>query len=159
MAKTGKGISERGIKNIAVNKKARHRFHIEDTVEAGLVLLGSEVKSLRQGRLSIAEGYVRLEDGEAWLVDVHIPPYEQANQQNHEPLRARKLLLHKKEIQRLIGKISRQGYTLVPMRLYFKHGKAKLEIGLGRGKKQHDKRQDERASDARREIDRARKHR
>ena len=147
------------MKTIAVNKKARHRFHIEDTVEAGLVLLGSEVKSLRQGRLSIAEGYVRLEEGEAWLVDVHIPPYEQANRQNHDPLRARKLLLHKKEIQRLIGKISRQGYTLVPMRLYFRRGKAKLEIGLGRGKKQHDKRQDQKARDARREMDRARKHR
>ena len=159
MGNTGKAMSDGGIKTIAVNKKARHRFHIEDTVEAGLVLLGSEVKSLRQGRLSIAEGYVRLEHGEAWLGDVHIPPYEQANQQNHEPLRARKLLLHKKEIQRLIGKISRQGYTLVPMRLYFKQGKAKLELGLGRGKKQHDKRQDQKASDARREMDRARKHR
>jgi SsrA-binding protein len=157
MANPGK--SEGGTKVISVNKKARHRYHIEDTVEAGLVLLGSEVKSLRQGRISIREGYVRLEAGEGWLVDVHIPPYEQANRQNHEPLRPRKLLLHKKEIERLYGKISRQGYTLVPLRLYFRRGKAKLEIGLGRGKKLHDKRQDEKARDARREMDRGRKQR
>ncbi|MBJ95649.1 MAG: SsrA-binding protein [Rickettsiales bacterium] len=159
MAKAGRSLGEGGIKTIAVNKKARHRFHIEDTVEAGLVLLGSEVKSLRGGRVSITEGYVRLEDGEAFLVDVHVPPYEQANRQNHDPLRPRKLLLHKKEIQRLIGKISRQGYTLVPMRLYFRRGRAKLEIGLGRGKKLHDKRHDQKAKDARREMDRARKPR
>jgi len=157
MANLGK--SEGGFKVISVNKKARHRYHIEDTVEAGLVLLGSEVKSLRQGRVSIMEGYVRLEGGEGWLVDVHIPPYEQANKQNHEPLRARKLLLHKKEIERLFGKISRQGYTLVPLRLYFRRGKAKLEIGLGRGKKLHDKRQDQKSRDAHREMDRARKQR
>jgi len=157
MANPGK--SEGGLKVISVNKKARHRYHIEDTVEAGLVLLGSEVKSLRHGRVSIMEGYVRLEAGEGWLVDVHIPPYEQANRQNHEPLRARKLLLHKKEIERLFGKISRQGYTLVPLRLYFRRGKAKLEIGLGRGKKLHDKRQNQKSRDADREMDRARKQR
>ncbi len=153
------GNSEGGLKVISVNKKARHRYHIEDTIEAGLVLLGSEVKSLRRGRVSLKEGYVRLEEGESWLVDVHIPPYEQANRQNHEPLRPRKLLLHKREIQRLFGKISRQGYTLVPLRLYFRRGKAKLEIGLGRGKKLHDKRQDQKAKDAAREMDRARKQR
>ncbi len=157
MANPGK--SEGGLKVISVNKKARHRYHIEDTVEAGLVLLGSEVKSLRHGRVSIMEGYVRLEAGEGWLVDVHIPPYEQANRQNHEPLRARKLLLHKKEIERLFGKISRQGDTLVPLRLYFRRGKAKLEIGLGRGKKLHDKRQNQKSRDADREMDRARKQR
>ena len=157
MANPGK--TEGGLKVISVNKKARHRYHIEDTVEAGLVLLGSEVKSLRHGRVSIKEGYVRLEAGEGWLVDVHIPPYEQANRQNHEPLRARKLLLHKKEIERMFGKISRQGYTLVPLRLYFRRGKAKLEIGLGRGKKLHDKRQDQKSRDANREMDRARKQR
>ena len=157
MANPGK--SEGGLKVISVNKKARHRYHIEDTIEAGLVLLGSEVKSLRRGRVSLKEGYVRLEEGESWLVDVHIPPYEQANRQNHEPLRPRKLLLHKREIQRLFGKISRQGYTLVPLRLYFRRGKAKLEIGLGRGKKLHDKRQDQKAKDAVREMDRARKQR
>ena len=157
MANPGK--SDGGLKVISVNKKARHRYHIEDTIEAGLVLLGSEVKSLRRGRVSLKEGYVRLEEGESWLVDVHIPPYEQANRQNHEPLRPRKLLLHKREIQRLFGKISRQGYTLVPLRLYFRRGKAKLEIGLGRGKKLHDKRQDQKAKDAVREMDRARKQR
>ena len=157
MANPGK--SDGGLKVISVNKKARHRYHIEDTIEAGLVLLGSEVKSLRQGRVSIMEGYVRLEAGEGWLVDVHIPPYVQANRQNHEPLRARKLLLHKKELERLFGKISRQGYTLVPLRLYFRAGKAKLEIGLGRGKKLHDKRQDQKSRDAKREIDRARRQR
>lgn len=144
-----------GRKVIARNKKAHREFFIEDTWEAGLVLRGSEVKSLRQGRTTLGEGYIRLTDGEAWLVDVHIPPYTQASYNNHEPTRPRKLLLHKRELNRLFGKVAQQGYTLVPMELYFSGGKAKLEFGLGKGKKFHDKRQDNKQRDASREIDRA----
>jgi len=153
------GQSKGGRKSIAVNRKARHRYQIEDTYEAGLVLLGSEVKSLRNGKVTLAEGYVRLEQGEAWLVDVHIPPYEQANRENHEPRRPRKLLLHGRELKRLFGKVAQQGYTIVPLQLYFSGGRAKLEVGLGRGKKLHDKRHDEKKRDAKREIDRALKNR
>ncbi|MCP4870632.1 MAG: SsrA-binding protein SmpB [Proteobacteria bacterium] len=144
-----------GRKVIAKNKKAHRDFFIEDTFEAGLVLQGSEVKSLRNGRLNLGEGYIRMRDGEAWLVDVHIPPYTQASYNNHEPTRPRKLLLHKRELNRLYGKISQQGFTLVPMSLYWLKGKAKLEFGLGKGKKFHDKRQDTKDRDASREIDRA----
>ncbi|MBN94922.1 MAG: SsrA-binding protein [Deltaproteobacteria bacterium] len=153
------GPAKTGHKSIAVNRKARHRYQIEDTYEAGLVLVGSEVKSLRNGKVTLTEGYVRLEEGEAWLVDVHIPPYEQANRENHEPTRPRKLLLHRRELKRLFGKVAQQGYTLVPMQLYFSGGRAKLEVGLGRGKKLHDKRHDEKKRDAKREIDRALKQR
>ena len=119
------------------------------------MLLGSEVKSLRNGRVTLGEGYIRLEGGEAWMVDVHIPPYEQANRQNHDPVRARKLLLHRRELKRLHGKVSQQGYTLVPLQLYFRQGKAKLEFGLARGKKLHDKRQDEKKRDAARQVEQA----
>lgn len=144
-----------GKKSIAFNKQARRLYHIEDRFEAGLVLRGSEVKSLRNGRVTMSEGYVRVEDGEAWLVGVHIPPYAQANINNHEPTRARKLLLHKRELRRLIGKTSQQGFTLVPIELYFRRGRAKLEFGLGKGKKLHDKRQDLKKADAKRSIARA----
>jgi SsrA-binding protein len=144
---------------VATNKRARREYFIEATWEAGLVLMGSEVKSLRNGRLNLSEGYVRLKDGEAWLIDVHIPPYTQASYNNHEPTRPRKLLLHKRELRRLVGKVTQQGYTLVPLSLYFLHGKAKLEVGLGKGKKFHDKRQDTKERDASREIDRALKRR
>jgi SsrA-binding protein len=152
-----KSLPKDGRKVIATNKTARREFHIEDTYEAGLVLLGSEVKSMRNGRLNLGEGYVRIDGGEAWLVGVHIPPYEQANRQNHEPRRKRKLLLHRREISRLIGAVARDGYTLVPMQLYFSKGKAKLELGLGKGKKLHDKRQDDKSASAKREMDRARR--
>ncbi len=149
-----------GRKTVAVNKQAKRLYFIDDVFEAGLVLQGSEVKSLREGRSTLKEGYIRLEKGEAWLVAVHIPPYEQANMNNHEPTRPRKLLLHRREIQKLIGAVSREGYTLVPMSIYFFRGRAKLEFGLGKGKKLHDKRQDQKASDAKRDIQRAlRKHR
>jgi SsrA-binding protein len=148
-----------GIKNIAVNKQAHREFHIEDTFEAGLVLLGSEVKSLRNGKVTLGEGWVRLGDGEAFLSGVYIPPYVQANRENHAPRRERKLLLHKREIQRLVGAVSRQGYTLVPLSLYWSQGKAKLEFGLGKGKKLFDKRADEKKKDAKRDIDRAMRHR
>ena len=150
----GKSPSD-GKKSIAFNKQARRLYHIEDRFEAGIVLRGSEVKSLRNGRVTMSEGYVRLDDGEAWLVGVHIPPYAQANINNHEPTRARKLLLHKRELRRLIGKTSQQGFTLVPIELYFRRGRAKLEFGLGKGKKLHDKRQDLKKADAKRSIARA----
>ncbi len=148
-----------GRKVVATNKRARREFFIEDTWEAGLVLKGSEVKSLRNGRLNLGEGYIKLKDGEAWLVDVHIPPYIQASINNHEPTRPRKLLLHKRELRRLAGKVAQQGYTLVPLQLYFLRGKAKLELGLGKGKKFHDKREDTKKRDAGRDIERALKRR
>ncbi len=144
-------------KTVAVNKQARRLYFIEDTFEAGLVLRGSEVKSLRAGRSTLKEGYIRLEGGEAFLVGVHIPPYEQANINNHAPTRPRKLLLHKRELRKLVGAVSREGFTLVPMSIYFTRGKAKLEFGLGKGKKLHDKRQDQKAADAKRDMDRERR--
>lgn len=148
-----------GRKTIATNKQARRLYHIEDRFEAGLVLRGSEVKSLRNGRVTMSEGYVRIDDGEAFMVGVHIPPYLQANINNHEPTRTRKLLLHKRELRRLIGKTAQQGYTLVPIALYFRQGRAKLEFGLGKGKKLHDKRQDLKKADAKRSMERALKNR
>jgi len=156
MAKTGK-ID--GIMVVARNRRAGLDYFIEDTWEAGLVLLGTEVKSLRQGKASIAEAYVRLDEGEAWLVGATIQPWSHGNRQNHEPTRKRKLLLHRREIERLLGKINQQGYTLVPMELYFSQGRAKLEIGLGKGKKHYDKRQDNKAKDAKRDIARAKRER
>jgi SsrA-binding protein len=143
--------------SVAVNRKARHEFHIDEKLEAGLVLQGSEVKALREARLSFGDAWVRIEHGAAWLVDLHISPYEQANRMNHEPLRPRKLLLHKAEIRRLVGKVSQEGFTLVPLELYFLDGWAKVEVGVARGKKLHDKRQDQREREAKREMDRARK--
>ena len=146
-----------GIKVVARNRRARHDYFIDDTWEAGLVLLGTEVKALREGKASIAEAYVRLDGGEAWLVGATIQPWSHGNRQNHEPTRKRKLLLHRKEIERLIGKIQQQGFTLVPMELYFSQGRAKLEIGLGKGKKHYDKRQDNKERDAKRDMDRAKR--
>jgi len=148
-----------GKKTIATNKQARRLYHIEDRYEAGLVLRGSEVKSLRNGRVTMAEGYVRIDGGEAFLVAVHIPPYKQASINNHEPTRTRKLLLHKSELRRLIGKTAQHGYTLVPIELYFRGGRVKLEFGLGKGKKLHDKRQDLKKADAKRSMERAMKER
>jgi len=130
---------------IAQNKKARHNFEILDTCEAGLVLQGSEVKSLRQGHVSFKDGYVRFSDGEAWLVGVHIAPYENAGpvgQGGHDPERPRKLLLHNHEIKTLMNKVEQKGLTLVPLKLYFSRGKVKLLIGLARGKKSFDRRED-----------------
>ena len=125
---------------VARNKRARHDYHILETWEAGVVLSGTEVKSLRQGRANLTDAYATVRDGEVFLLNLHISPYEQGNQFNHEPTRTRKLLLHRKEIRRLIGGVERQGLTLVPLELYWKNGRAKLEIGLAKGKKQHDKR-------------------
>lgn len=148
-------VKETGRKMIAVNRRARHDYAITDTYEAGLVLQGTEVKSLRAGRASLVDGYAEVRAGEVWLVNVHIPEYDQGTWTNHEPRRPRKLLLHAHEIDRLIGKTRQSGLTLVPMSLYFKDGKAKVEIGLGRGKKAHDKRQDIAAREAKRDADRA----
>lgn len=148
-------VKETGRKVIAVNRRARHDYAIQDTWEAGIVLQGTEVKSLRAGRASLVDGYAEVRDGEVWLMGVHIPEYDQGTWTNHEPRRPRKLLLHAHEISRLIGKTKQSGLTLVPMQLYFRDGKAKVEIGLGRGKKTHDKRQDIAARQANREAERA----
>jgi SsrA-binding protein len=140
---------------IAQNRKARHEFTIEETFEAGLVLTGTEIKSIRAGKVSLAEAYARIERGEAWLVGAHIAPYEAGNRQNHEPRRDRKLLLHRTEIDELLGKTKAKGLTLVPLRLYLgPRGRAKLEIGLARGKKLHDRRREIAARDARRHLER-----
>lgn len=146
---------ERGRKLIAQNRRARHDYHIEDVYEAGLVLTGTEVKSLRAGRASLVDGYATIKDGEAWLNNVHIPEYTQGTWTNHEPRRARKLLLHRGEILRLIGKTKESGLTLVPLALYFKDGRAKVEIALARGKRTHDKRQALAEKQAAREMRRA----
>ena len=130
-----------GRKVVAQNRKARHNYLIEDTVEAGIVLTGSEVKSLRGGRGSITECYAADKDGELYLINSHIPIYEPAGRFNHEPRRPRKLLLHRRQLEKLMGAINREGYTLVPLSIYFnERGRAKVELGLGRGKKKHDKR-------------------
>lgn len=140
---------------ICENRRARHEYEILDTLEAGLVLSGSEVKSLRGGRGSIAEGYALFEDGEAWLVDAHISPYAQANRFNHETRRRRKLLMHSSERVRWARRVVEKGLTVVPLRLYFEGPWVKVELGLARGKKLHDKRESEREREDQREIDRA----
>ncbi len=141
--------------SIARNKRARHDYHILDTWEAGIVLTGSEVKSLRNGKANISDAYGIVKDGEVHLLNLHISPYEQASFFNHEPTRTRKLLLHKREIRKLIGSVERQGLTLVPLELYFSRGKAKVAIGLGKGKKLYDKRADEKLKDDQRDMQRA----
>jgi SsrA-binding protein len=143
------------IESIAKNRRARHDYTIIDTWEAGLVLTGSEVKSLRDGKANLSDAYGIVRDGEIYLINLHISVYDRASYNNHEPTRTRKLLLHKREIGRLIGAIERQGLTLIPLELYFKRGIAKVAIALGKGKKQHDKREDAKARDADREIARA----
>ncbi len=147
------------IKVVATNRKAYHEYFIQDTVEAGLVLVGSEIKSIRAGRVSLQEGFVLFENGEAWLVNVHIAPYDPASRQNHDPKRKRKLLLHRREIERLQGRVQEKGYTLVPTRLYLKEGRAKVELGLARGKKLYDKREAIARKDSKRQIERALKER
>ncbi|HET9186732.1 MAG TPA: SsrA-binding protein SmpB [Acidothermaceae bacterium] len=146
---------ETGRKLIASNKKARHDYHIDDVVEAGVVLMGTEVKSLRAGRASLVDGYAVIKDGEVWLQGVHIPEYTEGTWTNHEVRRPRKLLLHRKEIMRLIGKTRDSGVTLVPLSLYFKDGRAKVELALAHGKKSYDKRQALAERQAGREIARA----
>lgn len=150
MSKTGTGE-----KLVASNRRAHHDFDILETHEAGLVLQGTEVKSLRDSRADLKESYARIDRDEAWLVGLHISPYAQGNRANHDPLRPRKLLLHRGEINRLLGKIMEKGLTLVPLRLYFKQGRAKVELGLARGRKTLDKRHAIREREERREVARA----
>ncbi|MBE4906966.1 SsrA-binding protein SmpB [Cytobacillus suaedae] len=142
-------------KVIAQNKKANHDFFIEETYETGIVLQGTEIKSLRAGRANMKDSYAKVQNGEVFLHNMHISPYEQGNRYNHDPLRTRKLLLHKREISKLIGYTKETGYTLVPLKIYLKNGYAKLLLGLGKGKKQYDKREDLKQKEAKRDIERA----
>ena len=144
-----KRSDERGIKIIAKNRKAFHEFEILDRWEAGLVLQGTEVKSLREGRCNLGDSYAEIREGEAWLLKMHIGPYKHGNIQNHEPFRRRKLLLSRRELRKIRPRLEEQGLTLVPLKIYFKKGLAKLELGLGRGRKTHDKRQ----AKAKRDVD------
>ena len=143
-----------GGRPIAENRKARHKYEVLDTLECGIALVGSEVKSLREGRLSLGEAYGRVKQGEVWLVGADIAEYVQANRMNHDPKRARKLLLHRKEIDNFAGKAHEKGLTLVPLKMYFKRGKAKLLLGLCRGRRVHDKREALKKADTQREISR-----
>jgi SsrA-binding protein len=143
-----------GIKVVARNRKATYDFQIEDRYEAGLVLTGTEIKSIRAGRVNLREGYVQPRGDELWLVGVHIARYDPAGRQGHDPVRPRKLLLHRREINRLIGKVQERGYTIVPLQMYLKEGRAKVEIGLARGKRKYDKREAIRKRDTDREIHR-----
>ncbi len=147
------------IKIIAENRKARHEYHIDDEIEVGMVLRGTEVKSLREGRANLKDAYANIKNGELYLYQVHISPYPFAYYDNHEPLRPRKLLLHKSELKRLIGKVREKGFTLVPLRIYFKNGKAKVKIALARGKRKYDKREAIKERDLKREMDREKKYR
>ncbi len=142
------------VKIICKNRKAFFNFEIEDTFEVGICLMGSEVKSLRDGKANLSDSYGKIRNGEIFLVDCHISPYSQANRENHEPLRDRKLLLHKQEIKKLTGKVAERGYSLIPLRMYFKKGKVKVEMGLARGKKNYDKRESIKKKDQRRELER-----
>ncbi len=140
---------------VALNRRARHEFTIDETFEAGLVLTGTEIKSVRAGKANISNAYARIEKGEAWLIGADIAPFEQGNRYNHEPKRARKLLLHRRQIDELLGRAQQKGQTIVPLRLYLNRGKAKVELGLARGKQQHDRRRDIAERDARRDVARA----
>lgn len=156
---SGKGISINMAKNetlklVANNKKAYHDYFIEDKIECGIALHGTEVKSLRMGKCSIKESFIRIENGEVFVYGMHISPYEKGNIFNKDPLRVKKLLLHRQEINKLVGKIKEKGYTLVPLQVYFTNGKAKVEIGLAKGKKLYDKRDDIAKKDQRRETER-----
>lgn len=142
-------------KVLAQNKKASHDYFIEETYEAGMVLQGTEIKSIRAAKVQLKDSYVRLRNGEAWIINMHISPYEQGNRFNHDPLRERKLLLHKKQIGELVGRTKQDGYTIVPLKIYIKDGYAKLLIGVGKGKKNYDKRDDLKKKEAKREMERA----
>lgn len=146
-------MAKESMKLVANNKKAYHDYFVDEKYEAGLVLHGTEVKSLRMGKCSIKESFIRIEDGEVWVYGMHISPYEMGNIFNKDPLRPKKLLMHKAEIHKLLGKIKEKGFTLVPLQVYFKEGRAKIEIGLSRGKKLYDKRQDIAKKDQRREAE------
>jgi len=148
-----------GEKVVATNKKAFHEYFILEKMEAGICLLGTEVKAIREGRLNLKDSYAMVQSGEAFLFNCHISPYSHGNRENHDPIRSRKLLLHQREIRKLIGKTQEKGLTLVPLRVYFKRGKIKVELGVARGKKLIDKRETERRKEADREATAAMKHR
>lgn len=147
-------MKKKGSKNIATNRKASHQYFLFDSIEAGIALKGTEIKSLRAGRVSLRESYVQIDGSEAWLVNAHIAPYDPASRFNHDPRRRRKLLLHKREILRLDERVRQRGYTIVPTKMYFKEGRVKVEIALARGKQKYDKRRELAKRDAQREMDR-----
>jgi SsrA-binding protein len=152
--KAKKGAREPASGDVATNRRARHKFELVEKFEAGIVLRGSEVKSLRGGRAQMADAYAVVQEGEVWLRNLHIPPYEPASRENHDPERPRKLLLHRSEIERLIGKTAQKGLTLIPTRIYFKGSRAKVELGLARGKEGRDRRREIADRDVRREVER-----
>jgi SsrA-binding protein len=154
-AKKDKKAAGDGTVNITRNRRATHEYEIIDAVECGLVLVGTEVKSLRAGLANLDDAYARIDGGEVWLIGSEIPEYEYGNRLNHKPKRPRKLLLHRREIDRVAGKAAEKGLTLVPLRMYFKEGKAKVELAVAKGKQTHDKRESLKKSDAKRQIDRA----
>jgi SsrA-binding protein len=151
-------LSADAVKTIATNRKAHHDYFIEDKFEAGLVLTGTEIKSIRAGHVNLRDSFAVVKEGEMWLMNTHIAPYDQGTYTNHEPRRPRKLLMHRREINRITGKLQEKGFTLVPLRLYLKNNLAKVELGLARGKKQYDKRATLREKETRREIDRVVAH-
>lgn len=153
----GKRMSKKFDKPLAQNRKASHDYFIEETYEAGIVLQGTEIKSIRAGRVSLKDAHVRIVNGEAQIINMHIATYEQGNRFNHDPTRTRKLLLHRHEIDKLFGLVQQKGYAIVPLKLYIKNGYAKVLIGLGKGKKQYDKREDLKQKQMKRDIDRAMK--
>jgi SsrA-binding protein len=155
MNRHAKKSDDDAIKIVCRNKRAFHEYEVSDTIECGLVLTGTEVKSLRDGSASLEDAYAKLEDGEVWLIGSDIPEYTMGNRMNHKPKRPRKLLLHRREINKFAGKATQRGYTLVPLKLYFKDGRAKVELAVARGKQLYDKRQDKKKADAQREIRRA----
>lgn len=142
-------------KVVATNRKARHDYFLLETLEAGIALQGSEIKSIRAGQISLKEAYVRIDGEQAWLVNAHVAPYDPASRENHDPLRDKKLLLHKKEIKKLWDEVRQKGTTIIPLRVYLSRGRAKIEIAVAKGKRKYDKRQDLKKKDAQREIDRA----
>ncbi|WP_028402143.1 SsrA-binding protein SmpB [Ectobacillus panaciterrae] len=142
-------------KTVAQNKKAYHDYFIEETYEAGIVLQGTEIKSIRAGRVNLKDAYARIQNGEIWIFGMHVSPYEQGNRYNHDPLRTRKLLLHRKEILKLIGYTKETGYTIVPLKIYLQNGFAKMQLGVAKGKKNYDKREDLKKKEAKRDIERA----
>lgn len=148
-------MSSGGVKVIAENRKAFHDYFIEDRIEAGIILTGTEIKSIRNGRINLKDSYARIDNGEVWVYQMHISPYEQGNRFNHDPLRPRKLLLHRSEINKLVGKIQQQGLTLIPIKIYLKKGMAKVELAVGQGKKNYDKRQALAEKEGKRDIERA----
>lgn len=148
---------EENIKNIVTNRKARHEYEITDSIEAGMVLMGSEVKSLRNGKANLGDAYAKFMRGELWVIGMHISEYKEATHQNHEPLRERKLLLHKNELKKLNRRVEEKGMTLIPLRIYLKNSRFKIEIGIARGKRKYDKKQAIAQKDAKRDLERQQK--